>query len=302
MAFVDTIRQLWQRKLLVSLVLVIAVFAAILTAYRVSVSPPGLHKRTLQVSAASSQILVDSHKSTLINGASAETFSALSTRAKIYGQYLSSLEARRQIAKLVGVPPQTIATAGPFSPETGAINYESQPSGERANELLKEGAANRLVFSAQEGVPILSVSAQAPTTDRAVALASASFQVLTDYVSSLEADDQPVRQEVTVRELGAPQGGTLGSSNGKILMVLAFLAVAGLGCAAILLIPSFARRWRALEDVDRAHEQTFTDSYHQATVVDHPAPLARDGYQAGAPVEGDGGGEPLTRHPAQHLG
>lgn len=300
MAFVDTIRQLWQRKLLVGLVLVLAVFAAILTAYRVSVSPPGLHKRTLQVSVASSQILVDSHKSTLVNGASAETFNALATRARIYGQYLSSLEARRQIAKLVGVPPGSINTAGPFSPETGTISYQSQPAGERASELLKEGAVNRLVFSAQEGVPILSVSAQAPTTDRAVALANASFKVLTDYVDSLEAEDQPVREEVTVRELGTPQGGTLGSSNGKILMVLAFLAVAGLGCAAILLIPSFARRWRALEDVDRAHGQAFAEPY-QPTVVDHAPPLHGEAYGT-AQAEDEAGREPLARHPAQHLG
>jgi len=301
MAFVDTIRQLWQRKALVGLVLVLAVFAAILTAYRVSASPPGLHKRALQVAAASSQILVDSPKSTLVGGASAETFNALSTRAKIYGQYLSSLEARRQIAKLVGVPSQTISTAGPFSPETGKYTYESQPAGERANELLKEGAVNRLVFAAQEGVPILSVSSQAPTTDRAVALASASFQVLEDYVHSLQAEDKPVRHDVTVRELGTPQGGTLGSSNGMILMVLAFLAVAGLGCAAILLVPGFIRRWRALDDVDRTHHHAdFGDSY-PAPVTDPLAPQAGHGQEPDPRLEGDGI-EPLHRHPAQHLG
>jgi len=205
MAFVDTIRQLWQRKALVALVLALAVLAAILTAYRVSISPFGLHKRTLQVAAASSQILIDSPNSTLVDGASAETFNALATRAKIYGQYLSSLEARRQIAKQVGVPPETISSAGPFSPETGRVNYESQPAGERASELLKEGAIYRLVFTAQESVPILSVSSQAPTTDRAIALASASFHTLTDYVDRLEAESTPVSRGVTVRELGAPQ-------------------------------------------------------------------------------------------------
>jgi hypothetical protein len=276
---------------------VLAVFAAILTAYQVSISPPGLHKRTLQVSVASSQILVDSPKSTLISGGSTDTFDALATRAKIYGQYLSSLEARRQIAKKVGIPPGTIATAGPYSPETGQTVYESQPAGERANELLKEGAVNRLVFTAQEGVPILSVSSQAPTTERAVALANASFQVLTDYVNSLEAEDKPVSDGVTLRELGTPQGGTLGSSNGMILMALAFLAVFGLGCAAILLVPGFARRWRALDDVDRAHA---TEPYPQpvAHAVDGQA---THGYDATQRVEGDAI-EPLTRHPAQHLG
>ena len=297
MAFVDTIRQLWQRKLHVGLVFVIALFAAILTAYQVSVSPPGLHKRTLQVSAASSQILVDSPKSTLVSGGSTDTFDALATRAKIYGQYLSSLEARRQIAKKVGVPPATIATAGPYSPETGQTAYESQPAGERANELLKEGAVNRLVFTAQEGVPILSVSSQAPTTERAIALANASFQVLTDYVNSLEAEDKPVSDGVTLRELGTPQGGTLGSSNGKILMVLAFLAVFGLGCGAILIGPGFARRWRALDDVDRAHA---AESYPQPVAPAADAQVAH-GYDATHRAEGDSV-EPLTRHPAQHLG
>jgi hypothetical protein len=296
MALVDTIRQLWQRKLLVGLVFVLAAFAAILTAYQASISPPGLHKRTLQVSVASSQILVDSPKSTLISGGSTDTFDALATRAKIYGQYLSSLEARRQIAEKVGVPPGTIATAGPYSPETGQTVYESQPAGERANELLKEGAVNRLVFTAQEGVPILSVSSQAPTTERAVALANASFQVLTDYVNSLEAEDKPVSDGVTLRELGTPQGGTLGSSNGMILMALAFLAVFGLGCAAILIVPGFARRWRALDDVDRAHA---ADPYPQpvAQTADAPAAHGYDTQRAeGDPIE------PLTRHPAQRLG
>jgi capsular polysaccharide biosynthesis protein len=297
MAFVDTIRQLWQRKGLVVVVLVLAVFAAILTAYQVSISPPGLHKRTLQVSVASSQILVDSPKSTLVSGGSTDTFDALATRAKIYGQYLSSLEARRQIAKKVGVSPATISTAGPYSPETGQTVYESQPAGERANELLKEGAVNRLVFTAQEGVPILSVSSQAPTTERAVALANASFQVLTDYVNSLEAEDKPVSDGVTLRELGTPQGGTLGSSNGMILMALAFLAVFGLGCAAILLVPGFARRWRALDDVDRAHS---AGSYPQP-VATAAETQAAHGYDATPRTEGDPI-EPLTRHPAQHLG
>jgi hypothetical protein len=302
MAFVDTIRQLWQRKALVALVLALAVLAAILTAYRISVSPFGLHNRTLQVAAASSQILIDSPNSTLVDGASAETFNALATRAKIYGQYLSSLEARRKIAKLVGVPPETISSAGPFSPETGRVNYESQPAGERASELLKEGAVYRLVFTAQEGVPILSVSSQAPTTDRAIALASASFQTLTDYVDNLEAASKPVSRGVTVRELGAPQGGTLGDSNGLILMALAFLAVAALGCAAILIVPGFVRRWRALDDVERAHHHRagFADPF-PAPVADPPPPQADHGDEASPLVEEETR-EPLTRHSAQRLG
>ncbi len=251
MAFVEIARELWQRKLLVGLVLAVALIAAILSAYRFTPNPPGLEKRSLSVAAASSQILIDSPRSTLVTGAEAGTLDGLATRAKIYGQYLSSLEARAEIAKLVGIAPQTISTSGPFSPASGQEAYAAQPSDERAEELLKEGAQNRLVFTAQEGVPILTVSAQAPTSERAIALASASFETLKDYVQKLRTDGEPVREGVIVRQLGAPEGGTLGGSNNFILMVLALLLVFGLGCAAILVVPSFVARWRALNQLDQ---------------------------------------------------
>src|SRR4051794_34089833 len=251
MALVEIARELWQRKFLVGLVVVLALFAAILSAYRFSPAPPSLEKRSLTVAAASSQILVDSTNSTLVTGAEAGELDALATRAKIYGQYLSSLAAREEIARRVGIPPGAISTSGPFSPATGQQEYAAQPSGERADELLQEGAGNRLVFTAQEGVPILTVSAQAQTTERAVALAGASFKTLKNYVDNLRASGKPVRQGVTVRQLGAPEGGTLGGSNNLILMVLAFLLVFGLGCAAILVLPTFVARWRALNKLDR---------------------------------------------------
>jgi hypothetical protein len=248
MALVETIRELWKRKLLVGVVLALAIAAAIFSAYRVS--PSGLEKRSLSVAAASSQILVDSPQSTLVQGAELSTFDALAARAKIYGQYLASLDARQEIAERAGVPARSISTSGPFSSATGQTSYTSQSSEERAGELLQEGAANRLVFTAQEGVPILTVDAQAATAEHAIALASASFATLKEYVHSLEADGAPVRQAVTVRELGAPEGGTLGGSNNVMLMALAFFVVFGLGCAAILLIPNFIQRWHALDDVE----------------------------------------------------
>jgi hypothetical protein len=251
MALVEIARELWQRKLLVGIVFALALFAAILSAYRFSPAPPSLEKRSLTVAAASSQILVDSTDSTLVTGAEAGELDALATRAKIYGQYLSSLQAREEIAEKVGIPPEAISTSGPFSPATGQQEYASQPSGERADELLQEGAGNRLVFTAQEGVPILTVSAQAATTERAVALAAASFETLKDYVDTLRTAGKPVRQGVTVRQLGAPEGGTLGGSNNIILMILAFLFVFGVGCAAILVLPTFAARWRALNKLER---------------------------------------------------
>jgi hypothetical protein len=248
MAFLETIRRLSKHKILVALVLLLAIGAAILSAYRVS--SKGLEKRSLSVSAASSQILVDSVPSALAQGAETSTFEALATRAKIYGQYLASLSARVEIAERAGVPVASLSTSGPFSTATGQINYSAESSGERASELLQEGAGNRLVFSAQEGVPIITVDAQAGDTETAVDLASASYATLHKYIKGLEVEGKPLRHGVTVRQLGAPEGGTLGGSNDMMLMALAFLLTFGLGCGAILVVPGVIQRWRALGEAD----------------------------------------------------
>jgi hypothetical protein len=259
MAFLETIRRLWKHKILLVLVLLLAVAAAIFSAYRVS--SKGLENRSLSVSAASSQILVDSIPSVLSQGAETSTFEALSTRAKIYGQYLASLSARIEIAERAGVPVASLSTSGPFSTATGQINYTSESSGERASELLQEGAGNRLVFSAQQAVPIITVDAQAGNTETAVALASASYATLRRYIESLKVEGVPLRHGVTVRQLGAPEGGTLGGSNSKMLMVLAFLLTFGIGCGAILVIPAIVSRWRALSqaDADRTALESMPD-------------------------------------------
>jgi len=251
---VEAIRQLWSRKLLVGLVLVIAVFAAILSAYKIS--PSGLESRSLTVGAASSQILVDSKKNEAIAGeASLGSFEALAIRAKIYAEYLSSLEARQKIADYAKVNPRSISSSGPFSVAAGAGNYESQSSEDRANEILEEGAGNRLVFTAQEGVPIITVDAQSATADRAVALANGSYKTLQEYVGELKVDGKDADEAVVVRELGAPEGGIIGGGNDMILMVLAFLVVTALGCVAILVIPRFTQRWRALNQYDHGDQR-----------------------------------------------
>jgi hypothetical protein len=286
---VEAIRQLWSRKMLVGLVILIAVFAAILSAYKIG--PSGLKSRSLTVGAASSQILVDSKQNEAIAGeASLGSFEALAIRAKIYAEYLSSLEARQKIADFAGVPARSISSSGPFSVAAGQGNYESQSSEDRANEILEEGAGNRLVFTAQEGVPIITVDAQSATATRAVALANGSYKTLEEYVSQLKVDGKDADEAVVVRELGAPEGGIIGGGNDMILMVLAFLLVTALGCVAILVVPRFTQRWRALNQYEHGERQDLPDFDAPYSVPDSkhdhdpshgydPTPLAGDEHQ-----------------------
>jgi hypothetical protein len=312
MELVSIIRQLWRRKLLVLLVFLVAVGVSIASAYKV----PSMQKRGLQLGAASSQILVDSPASTLVEGADGGTLTTLSTRARVYAQYLSSLEARDQISKISGVPARAISLSGPFSTDIPRNTYQNQPSEARANDILKEGAGYRLIFDAQDGVPIITVSAQAPTAQAAIGIARAAFVALKQYVDKLgiEADAVPVKPlpkgvtaapvmpdpGVTVRQLGAPEGGTIGGGNSKMLMIFAFIAVLALGCALIAILPGMARHWRLLDRAERLVDAL--DEGGAAPPPPSPAVASDDPLRYGARptlrvdnLSGNGGnGAPLT--------
>jgi hypothetical protein len=246
---------IWRRKLLAIAMIAVATIAAVASAYNI----PSLEERTLAVGAATSQILVDSNPSTLVAGAGTDKIAALGSRARVYAQYLSSRDAIDQISKATGIPPLLITARGPFSQGTGIKNYQQQPAESRARDLVDEGKQYRLVFEAQEDVPIITVYATGPSSKAALELAQAAFRTLKTYVTNLEregtlatekqpaltsgeddtaqgnpaddgvtADGKFTGNVIVVRQLGAPEGGTVGGSADKAMMLLAFLAVLGI--------------------------------------------------------------------------
>jgi hypothetical protein len=267
MEIVGFVRTLLQRKLVLGILLALATFAALMTAYKVG--PGGVERRSVAVGAATSQILVDSAESTLVEGAGSDQIAALGTRARVYAQYLSSRDAVDQIADEVGVNPRLITAHGPFSEGTGIQSYDQQGAESRARDLVDEGKEYRLVFEAQEDVPIITVYATGPATQQALSLAQASFRVLKDYIGRLKAEAQvaektapapknpiaassvPLVENIVVRQLGAPEGGLVGGSADMVLMILAFLAVFGIGCIVVAAASGFMRHWRLAGEMER---------------------------------------------------
>jgi hypothetical protein len=237
-----------RHRLLAVFMVVVATAAAIATSFKL----PSMEKRSLEVGAATSQILVDSDPSTLVAGAGTDQIAALGTRARVYAQYLSSRDAVDKISKETGIDEFLITARGPFSQGTGIKNYEQQPAESRAKDLVDEGKKYRLVFEAQEDVPIITVYATGPNAGSALALAKSSFDVLKRYADDLTraaeaaeatkpkpdpdaadglttaANASPTH--IVVRQLGAPEGGTVGGRANIMMMVLAFIAVIGLQC------------------------------------------------------------------------
>jgi len=267
MEVVGFVRALLQRKAVLGVLLAIAVLAAFLTAYKIG--PGGIERRSVAVGAATGQILVDSAESTLVEGAGSDQIAALGTRAQVYAQYLSSRDAVDKIAAGIDVDPALITAAGPFSEGTGIQDYDQQGAESRARDLVDEGKEYRLVFAAQEDVPIITVYSVGPDAAQALALAKSSFTVLKRYIDELKAaarraeavapptkDPQvtssvPLVENIVVRELGAPEGGLVGGKADYVLMTLAFLTVFGLGCLAIAAASGFMRHWRLAGDMER---------------------------------------------------
>lgn len=267
MEVVGFVRALLQRKAVLGILLAVAVLAAFLTAFRIG--PGGIERRSVAVGAATGQILVDSAESTLVEGAGSDQIAALGTRARVYAQYLSSRDAVSKIAHQIGVDPALITAAGPFSEGTGIQDYDQQGAESRARDLVDEGKQYRLVFAAQEDVPIITVYSTGPDAGQALALAQSSYNVLKTYIDELKVDARraeatapepknpeaassvPLVENIVVRELGAPEGGLIGGKADYVLMILAFLAVFGLGCLVVAVASGFMRHWRLAADMEQ---------------------------------------------------
>ena len=268
---------IWRRKLIATLMIAVAALAAITTAYKV----PAMKPRALAVGAATSQILVDSDPSTLVAGAGTDQIAALGSRARVYAQYLSSRDSVDKIARASGIPARLITARGPFSQGTGIKNYEQQPAESRAKDLVDESKTYRLVYEAQEDVPIISVYATGPSAASALELAKASFSVLKSYVAALDAEGQAAAAKLTaeekaareadqasttgaaaqgndisvvVRQLGEPEGGLVGGGTNKIMMILAFIAVLGLECFLFAAVLRLKEQRRALAEAEQQRE------------------------------------------------
>ena len=138
------------------------------------------------------------------------------------------------IAAEIGVSPEAIIAQGPTSTLGGTQNLP-RPSESRSNEIVGEKDSYRLLFETQQDLPIITISAQAPTAEAAIKLANGTVAGVQKYVESLALESKiPELAQTQIRELGPAEGGTVNSGVSPIMMVLAFFGVMIAGCIAIV--------------------------------------------------------------------
>ena len=240
MGFALALRELSTHRRLLALGGVVAVLAATLSVYRLDGF--GLKSRSLQYSAASTQVLVDSDSSAL--GNLTESFESLATRAVVYADFMTNPSVLEKIGQQVGLKGGQIYAVGPV---TGATRVEQEPTALKRNvELTGETKPYRLNFESQNNLPTITINAQAPTTKQAIALANASALAMHRYVAedvSVGAITPPSR--VVIRQLGAANGAVVDGGIKKQLFVIVFVFVFALWCVLMLAVPRALEMWRA---------------------------------------------------------
>ena len=239
MELVTIFAKLWRLKYWVVAAACVSLVVAIL-----------LRPKSVEFGAASTQVLVDSPKSSL--GDLREDLTPLTTRAGVYARFLTSAPIEAEIAQIAGVPATNVTADSPIDPN-GAPGAVQPGSERRASQLVAEAKKYRLFLQAEESLPIVAVYAEAPTTREAKRLANAVPLGLQRYVDRLQAQGSiRASHRIQIQQLGRATGGTANQGSGAIVAVLAALTVFVALCLLIL----FGSRLREAWDEARAQESS----------------------------------------------
>jgi hypothetical protein len=227
--------QLWRRRLAVLAVVCLAALAAVAMTYRISVSPPGLTKRSISNGTAQTRVFVDSPRSSV--GDLNRDFGPLTARAQVLSSLMTTAPVVDRIAKIVGVPASAI-TASSDNSTLNVPASETEPTADiRATDITREGLRYRLTFRAEPEQPTVTIFGQAPTAAEAVRIANAAAKGAAEWVQDTQNRQLvPPSRRTQLTQLGAATGGVVNSGASRILAALIFVAIVGFGTLLVLLV------------------------------------------------------------------
>lgn len=230
------LKELWRRRLLVALSFVLAVAIPVVAVYQVSVSPPGISKRTHVDAQGSIEILVDSARSPIADAR--RDLAGLTTRAGVFARLMAGGNVIGQIAKETGIPVNQIDVVGP-TPFPGEA-----PGAEESLQIHPYGIG---VTQLSE-LPVVKVVTRAPTIEEARALAAAAPKAVGQVVKSIQVQQAtPEDKRVEFRVLGPAQAAPMDDALGKKVALILFLVILVFCLLLILGVPRFRAAWRSVE-------------------------------------------------------
>ena len=231
------LNELWRLRFGVGICLGLAIFAALSISYKVSLFPPGVQARSLQIAAASTEVLIDTPRSAVLDlRQDLFDIESLTNRTVLIGNVMASQPVLAYIGRRAGVPPDVIKASTPRTPNSPRP-FAAPGEEKGTSDLLRSTDQYRLDIEANPTVPVLRIYAQAATARGAEELANASVDGLRDYLDQ-EARAQGVAldKQVRLQQLGRASGAVINGGVSVQLMFLTFLVVfAGSATAAIFM-------------------------------------------------------------------
>lgn len=225
--------------------LLVATLTMVLSVYRVSLAPPGLHQRDLEIAAASTTVLVDDPRSAVTDlAATTDTFGSLQARAALLGNLMTTDPVKVLIGRHAGIDPSLIAADAPITANVPQTQIEPG-SGAAATDLLAAPDHYKLQMQVDPVAPILRIYAQAPSPGAAIALAGAAVTGLRDYLHRLDrARHLNPADDVRITQLGAPHGGVVDGGARYEIALLAFVTAFAIARFALLAGGRIRSGWR----------------------------------------------------------
>jgi hypothetical protein len=245
--------ELWRSRVGLVLSLVFAVAISLTTAYRVTLFPPGLRPKAMEMSAATTHVLVDSPNSVLLHlGVDADQLDEMSQRALLVGNLMGTSPVEQYIARRAGVPAPLIQVSPPLTPAYPRPIAGNPQTTRRTTDLVHSNNQYRINVKWNPTVPWLDIYTEASNVNTAEALANAAVDGTRDYLEAVAASQRvPADQQVRLDQLGLAVGGSVTSGVNVEVAVLVFLFVFALSSAATLVIARVVRGWRLSAEANK---------------------------------------------------
>ena len=239
------LHRLWRLRVGLVVSLLAASVAALWSVQSISIFPPGLTPRSLEIATASSHVVVDTPKSALFD-LRQDTYNleALRNRAVLLGNVIASTRVRQHIARRLHVPVEELRIQPPLTREQLAPPVDSE-NAKHTSDILRTSDEYRLNIQANPTTPVLDLYAQTPTAESAAVLVDAAVAGLRSYLAELaEAEGTPKGDQIQLIQLGHAQGVVINEGIDWQVALLAFLVTFGVFAATAIFIDRVRGGWR----------------------------------------------------------
>jgi hypothetical protein len=218
--------------------------AAVANVSSISLLPPKIAPRQLDIAGAGARVIVDNPRPLLSDPRATDgDYQTLQKRSVLMGSLMVSAPVRDDIARRMGIEPEQLVGRSRVTANVQTVLTEpdSEP---RAVAIGEANVAYRLEVQPDPILPTLSVYTQAPTVREAERLADAALPSLRRRLRELAANEgSDPNDQVVLEQPGRARGGIINAGAKIEIFGLTFIFVFTLAAFVLLLGAKLRREW-----------------------------------------------------------